>query len=137
MFVRRRSKPKRQRSRVLVQGENIAYVCLIAKSPGDNRKSIPDLLKTVKADKPKMPKVMREGHHDYNKCICLNYVTDQKGCRNAKSKCPFAHLDLQQDEDKNLPKEMWQDLQRVLLHQAVAPHYVQTNPFVNFLTGLS
>ena len=132
------TKPKR--TRTLVQGENIAFVCLIAKSPGDNRKSIPELLKSLQADKPRMPKVTQEGHRDCNKHVCLNYITDEKGCRNKNHKnksCHFAHLDLTKEEDKALPREMWLDLQRVLLHQTVSPHYVQTSHFVTFLTTLS
>ena len=114
-------------------------MCLIALVPGSSEKSIPKLIKSIQDNKPKTPKVETDGHREHNKCICFNFITDQKGCRNSRGQraCHFAHLDISKDEDKQLPRQLWQDLQQLLAHPTISPHHVPTSQFVDFLAALT
>ena len=97
-----------------------------------------DLLKLLpQQDKLSPPKVMFEGHRDHGKQMCYNFVTTGKGCKSArKEKCHFAHIGINNEEDRALPKEFFRSLQKILICPVVSPHYRQTHEFVSFLATI-
>ena len=134
-----RSSDQRSTNAPLTQGMSIARVCIMNKHPASNNtQTIAELLASITVyDRPKMPKIILEGHRWHNKPICFGYSCKLDGCRSRRGHCNFAHIDLEGCAyTQAVPADVFKQMNRILTHPVVSPHFQRTHQFIQYLNAL-